>query len=272
MPPIDHDHVPSGYLIMRRSLLPILLLAIPAACATPRLQVMPRYTPFDVDGDFGISAAGVESTNSWDDLGAERDDGVLGLRADFKWGMPHLTISTQSSTHDGDGTLTADIDQGGTTFTAGSDVATELDLGIHQGVLTFDLAPTDMVEFGLGLGVTLLDVDMAITDDFSGDTISTDESVPMPVLAVRGGLRHGDFEAAALVTGMSLDISDVDVSFFDIDLFGRWKFFGGDDHIRGSLVIGYRMVTLEVDYDDDDEEVEVDLDMTGPYIGLQFGL
>jgi hypothetical protein len=263
---------PSRQTTMRLHLLPILLLTIPAACSTPRFQVMPRYMPVDIDGGFGISSTGIDASNDLDDIGVEKDSGVIGARVDLKWGMPHLTLSTQTSAHDGNGTLTADLGQDGTTIPAGADVHTDLDLGLHQAVLTFDLAPTDIVELGLGLGVTAIDLDMKVTDDDTGETIDTDEAVPLPVLALRGAVRQGNFEVAALVTGMSLDISDVDVSFFDVDVFGRWKFLGGDDHLRGSLVIGYRMVTLDVEYDDGDDEVELDMDLTGPYIGLQFGL
>ena len=257
---------------MRRCFLPLLVLAPLAACATPRLEVMPRYGTFDVDGKFGISSSGVSAKNSLGDIGIEKDSGVLGGRADFKWGSPHLTVSTQSSSHGGDGTLSAAIDHDEVTIDAGADVASRLDLDIHNAALTFDVLPGENIELGLGIGVTVFGIDMSIRDELSGDEIATDESIPIPVVSARLAGQKGRFEAAALVSGFSLSYDGDEVSFFDVDVFGRWLFLGGKDYLRGSVVLGYRMVTFDLQYEDSGDEAAIDLNLGGPYFGLQFGL
>ncbi|MEW6074258.1 MAG: hypothetical protein AB1726_16900 [Planctomycetota bacterium] len=257
---------------MHRSFLFLCLALLPAACATPSLSIAPRYGTFDVDGSFGISSTGVVATNDLSDIGIAEDDGVLGGRIDFDFGSPHLTVATQSSSHGGRGTLTAAIDHDGVTLDVGDDVETDLDLDLHDAALTFDLVPGDAVELGIGLGVTVFGIDMAVRDLATGDQIETDQTLPIPVLAARLGAEWGRFDAEALVTGFDLSYQGDSASFYDVDVFGRYRLLGGRDHLRGSVVLGYRLMTFDIEYDDDESDAELDLDLGGPYVGLQFGL
>lgn len=234
----------------------------------PRLAVMPRYGPVDVDGELGISDSGTVAKGSLSEAGFEEDDGVVGAVVDLKWGSPHLMVSTQSSTHDGDGRLETTLSQDGVTIPAGTAVSSDLDLGLHQALLTFDLVPGDL-EVGIGFGVTVVDFDASITDPGSGESVSTDETVPIPVLAARAGTRLGRLGLEGVVSGMAVNSSDVEAAILDLDLSARWHLFGGEDHLNGSIVLGYRTVALEADYEDDDDEVELDATFDGFYLGFQ---
>lgn len=255
-----------------RCLASVALFAALAACATPRLDVTPRYGTFDVEGDLGISTGSVTATSDLRTAGLDQDDSVLGARADFQWLGPHLSVSTQSSSHGGTGVLEAELSQGDVTIAAGAPVASELDLGIHSAAWTWDFIPTSTAELGLGVGATILDVEAQITDLGSGDTARTDELLPIPVLAGRAGVWIGDLELSALASGISIEIGGDEASFLDVDLAARYRLFGGSTHARGSIVAGYRFVDIGLDYSDGGDSVDADFGFDGPYVGLQISL
>lgn len=245
-------------------------LALFGSCAAPQLTVMVNHGPITPDGEIQVDDVGSPATsrNTASDLGLDDDEGTLAGRVDLKFGSPHLTLSTQTTSWEGDGTLSADF--GG--ITASTAVSSELDLGLHRAVITFDMIPTDFVEFGLGLGATLVDFNATVTDDLGAVSEKVDESVPVPVLAARLGGRIWIFDAEALVSGLSADIDGDEATYLELDLNGKIAFLGSHGGLSGSVVIGYRRVDLEIDYDDDTEEVHADLTFDGPYFGLQLGL
>ena len=118
-------------------------LALTVGCAVPSVDVMPRYGTLDVDGSFGVQDTSGGGTLTRADLstaGFQKDDSVLGLRADLDFGAPRVMLSGQSSNHDGSGTLSATLtDSNGNTIVAGTPVDSKLDLGLYQGVVTWDL-------------------------------------------------------------------------------------------------------------------------------------
>jgi hypothetical protein len=183
-----------------------------------------------------------------------------------------LTVTTHSSSWEGDGTLEADF--GG--LTAATDVTTELDLALHRAVLTFDVAPTDLIEVGLGFGVSVIDLEATVTERealIPGDVReSVDEVLPVPLLAARVGGRLWRFDCEALVAGMQVDLDGDEATYVEVDLNGRLSLFGSHGGINGSLVVGWRAIEVEADYEDGGEEVEADLSFRGPYLGLQIGI
>lgn len=253
--------------MLRAALLPSLVLVLPA-CA-PTIWGMARYAEMGLDGDVLIADAGVSASNDFDALGLDDEESTPGFVGDFKWGSPHLTVSQQSSSFSGDGTLDATISIGGDTISAGADVASDLDLGLTNATLTFDILPTSMLELGVGFGVNLIDVDAKFVEDGTGETVETDEMLPAPVLAVRGGAALGPVEIQGLLSGISYDGGDESIEYFDLDLYGRYSFLGGNNRLSGSLVLGWRESSLDVEYEDDDSDVELDLGYSGPFVGLQ---
>ncbi len=246
-------------------LAPVLALA---ACGTPHLEAMARYGEYSLDGDLAISSMGINSSNSMDTLGLDDSEGSAGLLVDFKWGGPHLTISTQSTSYSGEGRLESELSFGGDTIDAGDDVDSDFDLGLTTGVLTWDLAPGPL-ELGLGLGVTIIALDASFEEIGMNNEVSTDESLPAPMLAARAGFELGPIEVNGLLTGFAFSSGDDEITFYDLDIFGRYKFFGGSDHLGGSFVFGWRQVDFDVEYEDGNSDVELDFSYSGPYIGLQ---
>ena len=252
--------------MLGRSLLPVAL--VPLAACVPSLTITPRFGQLELDGELAISAAGLNASNDLDDLGLDDQEGEFNGAIDFKWGGPHVTVSTVSSAFSGTGVLEADFDLGGTVITAGTTVDSDLDIGVDTAVITWDIAPTEMVEIGVGLGVSALDFDSSFTDLSTGDVVATDEQVPIPVVAGRVGVGFGKFAVTGLIAGVTLAVDGNDITYYDLDVSGRYSFF---DLATGtaSLTLGFRQITTDVQYDDDDDEIDLDMDFSGPYIGFE---
>lgn len=244
-------------------------LVLCCSCAGPYIAVEPRYGNMELDGDVAVSTGAVTASNSLDAVGLDDAEGTFGARVDARWLLPHLTVWGSQSSFDGDGTLEADLSQGGNTIVAGTDVKSNLDFDMLNAVLTFDLFPGDTIEAGIGFGAALLALDASITDPLGASDISLDESLPMPLVAARLGAKFWRLDIEALLSGMALDIDGNDATFYDLDLAARMRVLGSGDHTTGHLVLGYRHVALDVDYDDGGDAVELDLEFTGPYIGLR---
>lgn len=256
-----------------RLLLSLASLACTCACSAPSGEVMPRYGPLDIDGEFGVRPlwyGGDFVTSDVGEAGFDEDRGVLGVRGDLDLGVPTLTVSLQGSTHSGVGRLAGALNDGTNYISGENDVASSLDFGLYQGLLTFDAVPSDVVDLGLGLGVTVVDFDGRITDTVTEVTISESQLVPVPVLALDAGARLGDFRAGATLSGVSIDLGGDDVALFDLDLTARYRLLGSGDRLSGSLCLGYRLIGLDVEYEDT-EEILIDLRFRGPYLGVSLG-
>ena len=256
---------------MNRTLLTLAAtLTLCSACAGPYIAVEPRYAQLSLEGDIAVASGAVTATNSVEALGLGDEEDTFGARVDARWLMPHLTVWGSSTGFEGDGTLEADLSQGGNTIVAGTDVESEFDFDMLNAVLTFDFFPGDTIEAGIGFGAALLSLDASITDPLGNADVTLDESLPIPLLAARLGASFWRLDIEALLSGMTLDVDGNDATYYDLDLTARMRVLGSGDHTTGHLVLGYRHVALEVDYDDAGDAVALDLEFTGPYIGLRF--
>jgi hypothetical protein len=245
----------------------LVLAALPltcfAACSTPSIRAGPSVGFANLDGDFAASSGSISASNDFSDLGLDDRETEIGARVDLKWGSPHLTVSFARTEMSGDGTTTAQLENDGVIIPVGASVDSDVELTHGQAVITFDLLPTDMFELGLGVGVEALAIDGTIEDTGSGDSIETDETAPIPVIAARAGFGLGPVDVSLLATGMDLEIDGDEVSFFDFDLRGSVSLFS-----HGELVLGYRRWEADLEYDDDGDRIAADFTLDGPYIGF----
>jgi hypothetical protein len=253
------------------STLPLSLTLLLGACALPQLDVQPRYEALGIDGEIGVSSTTVTAKADLERMGLD-DDGAFGARADFKWGIPHLVVMGQASQHSGSGTLDATLTQGGNTINAGADVDSSLDVGSYSALLLFDVFPGSTFELALGFGAALIDYDLLVEEQLTGTTIDSSETLPLPLVAANAGLELGSFELALLASGLSYDYNGDSGSLFDGDASLRWRFLGGEDHLRGSLVVGWRALLVDLDIEDGGDSVEGNFDLAGPYLGIEVTL
>lgn len=250
----------------QRTSRPLFLLLLAAGCSAPRFALEPSIGRLDAQGDIAVTEPGQPQVrNSFDEMGLSGRENSFALRGDFKWGVPHLTLATQSAEWSGSGTVS---DFGAVT---GNDVAVDsrADLGVHRGLVTFDVLPGGMIELGLGLGLSAVDIDGSATDSSSGRREELDELIPIPVLALRLGLAIWRLEFEALLAGMGIEVDGDKAVYFDLDLAARFAFIQTLP-LDALLSVGYRRIDLDLEYEDDGDSGEVDLVVDGLYLGLRF--
>lgn len=237
--------------------------AVFSGCSAPSVSAAPLLGFTKLKGDFAASSGAVTASNDFEDLGIDERETEAGARVDLKWGAPHLTFSFARVDQSGDGTTTAQLENDGVTIPVGATVSSDIELTRGAAIVTFDVLPTDVVELGLGFGVELMQIDGTITATVGGNSIETDETVPLPVVAGRATVNVGIFDVSLLATGMNVSIDGDEVNFLDLDLQARMSVF---EH--GRLVVGYRDWSADLEYDDDGDQIEADLELEGPYIGF----
>jgi|JI10StandDraft_1071094.scaffolds.fasta_scaffold33753_5 hypothetical protein len=247
---------------MKHLLLVLALLPF-AACAAPNLEVTPHFGSSKLSGDFAVAAGSVSATTGIDDIGLDGSESTPGVRIDAKWGSPHLSVSVEQTKYSGSGATTVNLSQGSTTIPAGTDVESDLDLTYGNALITFDFLPTDMFELGIGLGVEAAKLDTEIKATTLGQSISTDESVPIPVIAARAGLNLGAFSIDGTIAAIKIDYSGDNLEFYDLDLRARWAAF---EHAH--FLVGYRRWDVNLDYEDGSDNVKLDVVSAGPYFGV----
>lgn len=243
----------------------ILLLALLplAACSAPQIEATPEVGFTKLKGDFAAATGSIGASTSMKDLGLDGRETQPGARVDLKWGSPHLSIAYHQTDTEGSGTTTANLTHDGTTITAGTATDSELDIEYLTGIVTFDFAPTDFLELGLGLGVQAAHVQTKITETGTANTIETDETVPVPVLAARVGVDVGPLDFDALLNGIDVDYGGDNLRFYELDLRARWEFAS---HFHA--LVGWHRWNVDLEYDDGADAVAVDVTAEGPYFGL----
>lgn len=243
---------------------PALLLG---ACQAPSIDLTPRLMHLDLDGDFAASSSAISASTTWSELGLDDASTVFSPRADLHVGPFDLTFDYAAADYSGQGTAGAQLELDGVTIAAGTAVQSDFDLAVWRLTGTYDFFPTEVANVGLGLGLAALDIESSVVNILTSDRIATDEVVPLPYLALRGGMEWGDLEAQGLLGILSLDVGDVEASYLDLDLFLRYRLLGGEDHLRVSLVLGYRYSDLDAEYDDGSDRVAIETRVSGPYFG-----
>lgn len=248
------------------------LLGLAPACnIVPDLKATPRIGTLELTGDLSISSTGATASADVEDLGFDDDGSTFAPRVDLAWGPVDIIATGYQAAYEGQGTADVALDLGGVVITAGDTVDSELDLTTAGVIATWDFIPTDLVDLGIGLGVQAIDLEASITSQTTGDTISTDESAPFPVVAARAGVQIFDLELTGVASGIAFEQDDFDATYLDIDLMASWTFerFLG---FHGALVLGWRQVMLEADYEDSSSDVDLDFTLSGPFFGLTLGI
>lgn len=239
-------------------------------CFLPKLTVSPHLASYELSGDVAaVTDSGSISASdqaSLSDLGLGDSETSVGVRADFQWLGAHLSVSTLDSSFSGSGQAETDITLDGQTITTGTDVHSSLDVNSVFAAMTWDL-PIPVVDVGFGLGAMQLDLDMNV-NPAGDDSVGTSVSEVIPLVVGRVGFGLGAFDVGATVGFLSVDVGDLHGSITDLDLAASYGILGGDEHLRGAVMVGYRSFSIQSDYDDGDSKVDVDFEVAGPYVGV----
>jgi hypothetical protein len=249
--------------MLGRALIPLAMSL--AACSAPTVALDARYGEYGVDGSLLIADSGTFSaTNDLETLGLGEEEATTSFSGQFKWGAPHLYVSTQESEFSGTGVLEADLVTDFGTITAGSAVDSKMDFGLTSAILTFDIIPGPW-ELGLGVGVSMISIDAEFQDLTSSEFVETDETLPVPGVALSLGVGLGPIDLQLIASGVTASVEDGEVTYYDADLMGRWDF----GRFGGSLLFGWKEADYDIEYDDGTDQVALDMNYSGPYVGLR---
>ncbi|MCP4093737.1 MAG: hypothetical protein GY747_09845 [Planctomycetes bacterium] len=197
-------------------------------------------------------------------------------------GIAPFEVSVSAFGYDGSH---SSIVSGGATFrgvdlpiTETLNTRTDLDLGVSKLMLGVDIINTPVGRVGLLAGVDFLDFDrfvvtsteqvdvlgVPIVNDGDTQNILVNESVPVPMIGVRGDLLLPflDIRLGGELSGLTTNIDQTDVTYLDMDIninYAPWQ--------NLELVVGYHRIDIDVSGSIDDTTIDVDMLIDGPYFG-----
>lgn len=217
------------------------------------------YLTLSPEGDFAVSdgTAGTR-IDMEDDLGFDDSEEFM-AEAAVQFGSFRLTAGYLPLGFSGDGTLSRNIDFGDRTFSANTNVDSDVDIDIYEAALAWYLVNLDDLPIRLQLGpevaVKFVDADISMTDRTTGITESASGSAPVPTIGLRGRVALADFLGVAGRVGY-LEFDDNRFLDADIQLeFSPLPLIG--------IFAGYRYLDIEVD----ESDVFLDATFEGPYGG-----
>ena len=238
------------------------------SCGLPSLALHPRMGAMDLDGHLAAYTTGIAAATSTADLGLDEGEDEVMPRADLKWVGMHLSASQFTAAYAGTGQVDAEIDLGdGNTIDMDADVATDLDLDVTSLHYTWDLIPGETVEAGIGLGLALVDFKTSIVETIGPNSVSTEEFIPVPLLAARLGFNLGPVELSGVAGFLQISDGANESSVTDLDLMAGYEVLSGTGASLG-LNVGYRQFDLEANYGDGDSTVDMDLGLSGICYGI----
>lgn len=242
------------------------VLLLLAACSAPSASVTPMLGALGLDGSFAASDSGTSSVaSSFADLDLDSTEAAPGAKAQLGFLGAQLSVSAFQTEYEGSGTTSGDITLGGTTISGNTAVDSELDLLVARALFTWNLIPVGPVELGIGLGLSLIDFDLVMREELTGDTLESDEALPVPLLAVRAGWTWGPVKVRGELGGLTFEYDGDEAQVIDGDVEASVALFDA-----GSLVVGYRLLDVEAEYEDEGDSVEADLELAGWYLGVRF--
>jgi len=171
--------------------------------------------------------------------------------------LPDVHLGAWTTASEGSGTLGSTQAIGDTTFAAGSKVDSTLDLTDLWAELSWRPIDFGLAGFAVGLGVHALDIHLE--EKASGTTATFDETLPIPVLVLRGHVNPiPSLGFEAILHGMNYN----DTNFLDLRAQAVWRPM---DWL--GVMAGWRHVALDATIDDGQDHADLNLTLSGPYLG-----
>lgn len=237
---------------------PVLVLSAGSAGAVVDLEG--RYWFTDLGAEVKSTGGGLAGTDIdfVDDLGLDDNEGFFEGRITLELGSHSLRYAFIPLSWDGTGTLAADVNFGGRTYSATTAVTSEINVNYHRLGYKYDFIDTLDNKLGVIVEVKYLETEAKIKESSSGIERTESLNAPVPAVGLAGQLSLPFlFDISAEVTGITLG-SDA----YLVD---------GEAAINLKPVPfvkisgGYRYFTLHLE----DDEDKADVTLKGPFVGLR---
>ncbi len=248
-----------------------------ASCSVPAVRPWGRVGYLHLDGDIAASAGPASASVSADSLGLDNYEAIPNIGADFDWDPIHLAVEGLVAKYQGSGFATTElsIDNDGSPIVIplGTQVESEIDVGLYLARATWDILPSAPVDLGIGVGGGLIDygVSFDATILTQPRSVGIDDELPFGFLTARVGRQLGDFELLGHISGLGFEFGNEEINFIDIEGSLIWTFWYMKTG-AAALEVGYRYIELDYEFDPSRGNFSVDAALRGPFVGLSVRL
>lgn len=218
-----------------------------------------------LDGSIGAGSVGGAGATSFDALGLSNYEATPGVKAQLGLLGGLVSVSAMQTEYEGSGTTDGAFQVGDQAIDADTAVDSRLELLLARALFTWNLMPLGPVEFGIGFGAGVIDLDFLMTEPATGDTLETEEALPVPLAALRAAWTWGPVWMRAELSGVTYTVDGDSMQVFDGDLEAAVTLYDSS-----LLVVGYRWVDVEAEYEEEGDPVDADLELSGFYFGVRF--
>jgi outer membrane protein len=239
----------------------VLLLA-GSAFAAPGFEVGVRgaYWFPELTGDAQTDTIGDTRFDFKDTIGV-KDENIPFGEAFLRFGNTTLRVGYTQLTFDGNKTISDNVTFNGTTYFAGENVNSSLDMKMLDGELQFDFLRPDVGVAGFNLGLLLkvkyVDGQVELRSVSQGATVK-DFKAPIPMVGAAAGV--GFLKDMVRVDARAAGIAYSGNHLYDADAYAS---FAPLPFVR--IQGGYRHIDLKIDEDG----TLASFKLSGPYIGAQ---
>jgi outer membrane protein len=238
------------------------LLMAGSAFAAPGFEVGARgaYWFPELTGSAQTNALGDTRFDFKDTLGVKDEDIPFG-EAFLRFGNTTLRVGYTQLTFDGNKTISDNVTFNGTTYFAGENVNSSLDMKMLDGELQFDFLRPGVGVAGFNLGLLLkvkyVDGQVELRSVSQGATVK-DFKAPIPMVGAAAGV--GFLKDMVRVDARAAGIAYSGNHLYDADAYAS---FAPLPFVR--IQGGYRHIDLKIDEDG----TLASFKLSGPYIGAQ---
>ncbi|MEK7412663.1 MAG: hypothetical protein AAB263_05025 [Planctomycetota bacterium] len=255
---------------MRNALVPTLLViaSLPLAAAD-WIRIEPQIGLTKLSGDVTFTDSGVGGTKAtMSDLGLGSRETTPGIEIaldppllpiGFNFGASRFSTS-------GSGVLSQNFSFGGTTYTTGTTISSDVTLQDVYGELNFHPPFTrwDLAGISAGLAVHAMQAKMSVAAP-SFATQDVDKTAYFPAVTLRAYVSPIDaLQIEGAVQYSSLTVGKSKVSYLNAQL--QAGYF--PIHYLG-LFAGYRQVSLDLTVDHSSSNLDASVNLSGPYFGAE---
>ncbi|MEP1386140.1 MAG: TIGR04219 family outer membrane beta-barrel protein [Paraglaciecola sp.] len=181
--------------------------------------------------------------------------------------IPNIKLQRTDMSTQGDVNFDSNFEFNGQLFSIDSDASTDVDLTATDIILYYEFFDNDLISFDFGINAKYLEGEFTVTEKEAPNRTETlDFSVPVPMLYSRLALGIPFTGFGAYVEGNYLSIDDNTLS--DYQAVITYSLIE-NLAIDVTFQVGYRAVTLELDYSDDNNRIYSDLEFKGPFAGIE---
>ncbi|MHC4224485.1 MAG: hypothetical protein ACYSX0_07450 [Planctomycetota bacterium] len=218
------------------------------------VQVHAWYPSLD-----GKMSSGTDLLDFQDDLGLTDNEFSVMPIVQVSFGIS-LRLDGFFLKYSGTNTLTNDIEFGGITFPAGTDIASEVGIEYVRLMMLIPVVKTDALTLYLEGGLAYVGLDGNVAAFGIGVGVE-DIQLPLPLIGVLFQSKLGDFVFEVEASGLTISYSDLGATVFDGTVSVGYtiaKFFG--------VRVGYRFVYAEGEAD----SFLIESTIQGGFAGLTF--